>query len=52
MIEKIVLDTAAEVPGVEQATFDEKVAVSKRDCPISRALAGVAELEVDAKLEN
>lgn len=50
VIEKIVLDTTAEVPGVEQAVFDEKVAVSKRDCPISRALAGVAELEVNAEL--
>lgn len=50
VIEKIVLTTTAEVPGVEQAVFDEKVAVSKRDCPISRALAGVAEVEVNAEL--
>jgi osmotically inducible protein OsmC len=50
MIEKIVLTTQAEVPNIDQATFDELVAVSKANCPISRALACVPEIVVDAKL--
>ena len=50
LIEKLVLTTDANVPGVDQAKFDELVAVSKQNCPISRALRAVAELEVYASL--
>jgi osmotically inducible protein OsmC len=50
LIEKLVLITEADVPGVDQAKFDELVAVSKKNCPISRALAAVKELEVRASL--
>lgn len=49
---KIVLDTVAIVPGVDQALFDEKVAFSKANCPISKALAAVPELVVNATLKN
>jgi osmotically inducible protein OsmC len=50
LIEKLILTTQANVPGVDQAKFDELVAVSKRKCPISRALSAVKELEVHASL--
>lgn len=50
LIEKLVLTTEADVPDVDQAKFDELVAVSKQNCPISRALRAVAELEVHASL--
>jgi lipoyl-dependent peroxiredoxin len=50
LIEKLVLTTEADVPGVDQAKFDELVAVSKQNCPISRALRAVKELEVHASL--
>lgn len=50
LIEKLVLTTKADVPGVDREKFDELVAVSKRNCPISRALAAVKELEVNASL--
>jgi len=50
LIEKLVLTTEAEVLGIDQDTFDELVAVSKKNCPISRALAAVKEFEVDANL--
>jgi osmotically inducible protein OsmC len=50
LIEKLVLTTQAEVPGVDQAKFDELVAVSKKNCPISRALAAVKEFEIRASL--
>src|SRR5690606_21753517 len=49
-VTKIELVTVAVVPGVDQATFDEKVAFSKANCPISKALASVPEFAVDAKL--
>jgi osmotically inducible protein OsmC len=49
-ITKIELDTVAEVPGVDQKTFDEKVATSKANCPVSKALASVGEIVVNAKL--
>jgi osmotically inducible protein OsmC len=38
------------VPGVDQKTFDEKVATSKANCPVSKALASVGEIVVNAKL--
>lgn len=50
LIEKLVLTTQANVPDVDQAKFDELVAVSKQNCPISRALRAVSELEVHASL--
>jgi lipoyl-dependent peroxiredoxin len=50
LIEKLVLTTQANVPGVDQAKFDELVAVSKKSCPISRALGAIKELEVHASL--
>jgi len=49
-ITKIELDVVAVVPGVDQATFDEKVAFTKANCPVSKALAAVAEIKVNAKL--
>lgn len=49
-ITKIELDTVAEVPGLDQKTFEEKVASSKANCPVSKALASVGEVVVNAKL--
>jgi osmotically inducible protein OsmC len=49
-ITKIELETQAKVPGVDQALFDEKVAFTKANCPISKALASVPEFTVNAKL--
>lgn len=50
-VTKIELDVAAVVPGLDQATFDEKVAFTKQNCPISKALASVGEIRVNAKLQ-
>jgi len=51
-ITKIELDVAAVVPGLDQKTFDEKVAFTKANCPVSKALASVAEFKVNAKLSG
>src|SRR5512139_1697842 len=48
-IHLIELETEADVPGVDEATFQEKVDYSKKNCPISLALSG-PELRVKARL--
>jgi lipoyl-dependent peroxiredoxin len=49
-VTKIELDVVATVPGLDQATFDEKVQFTKQNCPISKALAAVGDIKVNAKL--
>jgi len=49
-IARIVLDTRAKVPGIEDAEFQELADAAKRNCPVSRALASVASIEVNAEL--
>jgi lipoyl-dependent peroxiredoxin len=50
-VTKIELVTEAVVPGADEALFNDKVAFSKANCPISKALAAVPELVVSAKLK-
>jgi osmotically inducible protein OsmC len=50
-ITKIELNTEADVPGLDEKTFQEKVAVSKANCPVSKALAAVADVSVSATLK-
>lgn len=49
-ITKIHLTCRADVPNVDEATFMEQVEASKTGCPVSKALAGVKEITVDAQL--
>lgn len=51
-ITKIHLTCQANVPGVDEKTFAEKVEASKKGCPVSKALASVKEITVDASLTN
>jgi lipoyl-dependent peroxiredoxin len=39
-ITRIELDTEAEAPGIDDAKFHEQAETAKRNCPVSRALAG------------
>lgn len=48
-ITKIALSTEAEIPGIDDATFQKHALDAKRDCPVSKALAGT-EIHLDAKL--
>lgn len=48
-ITKIELTTEAEVPGIDEDTFQEQAKGAKENCPVSKALAGV-EIHLDAKL--
>jgi len=40
-ITRIELETEAEVPGLEEAAFRELAEQAKKNCPVSKALAGV-----------
>jgi osmotically inducible protein OsmC len=51
-ITKIALSTRGVVPGVDEDTFATAAASAKAGCPVSRALAGVPEVTLDAKLGN
>jgi osmotically inducible protein OsmC len=50
LIEKIELDTIAKVPNIEPTLFDDKVAFSKANCPVSKALASVPTITIKARL--
>ncbi len=45
----IVLDTEAEVPGIDAAKFKERAEGAKRDCPVSKALAAT-KITLNARL--
>ncbi len=49
-ITKIALVTKGKVPGIDQATFSEQAQAAKAGCPVSRALAGVPEITLEATL--
>lgn len=40
-ITKIELNTEAKVPGIDAAVFQEQAEGAKKNCPVSKALAGV-----------
>ena len=45
----IELDTTADVPGITEAAFLEQAEGAKKNCPVSKALAGT-EIKLNAKL--
>lgn len=49
-ITTIALDVEGKVPGIEEAKFLELAEAAKDGCPVSRALAGVPEITLNAKL--
>lgn len=49
-IVKIELETSGDVPGIDDGAFQAQAAAAKAGCPVSRALAGVPEIELRAKL--
>lgn len=51
-ISTIKLTTRARVPGIDDAAFQEAAKGAKEGCPVSKALAGVDEITLDATLES
>ena len=48
VIDRIALTLQATVPGIDEAKFQEIAAAAKRDCPLSKALASVPEITLQA----
>jgi lipoyl-dependent peroxiredoxin len=51
-IDNIKLETEGDVPGIDQATFEEQAEAARAGCAVSRALAGVNTIELTAKLSG
>jgi lipoyl-dependent peroxiredoxin len=51
-ITKIALVTVGQVPGISEAAFVEQALEAKVGCVVSRALAGVAEITLEASLAS
>jgi osmotically inducible protein OsmC len=51
-ITNIALVTVGRVPGIDAAAFAEHAAAAKAGCPVSRALAGVPEISLEASLAS
>jgi osmotically inducible protein OsmC len=49
-ITKVALRVRGSVPGMDEATFVEKAGGAKVGCPVSKALAAVPEITLDAAL--
>jgi len=52
VIDRIALMLKAVVPGIDEAQFQEIAQAAKRDCPLSKALASVAEISLQATLSK
>lgn len=51
-ITKIALQVTGNVPGMSQDDFRQAAETAKENCPVSKALTGVPEITLDARLEG
>jgi lipoyl-dependent peroxiredoxin len=51
-ITKIKLTVEGRVPGVDEAAFREAAEGAKANCPVSKALTGVPDISLDARLQS
>jgi osmotically inducible protein OsmC len=49
-ITKIALTVEGRVPGIEAGAFEEAAQTAKENCPVSKALASVPEITLEARL--
>lgn len=52
VIDRIALTLKASVPGLDAQRFQQIAEAAKRDCPLSKALASVGEITLDASLQG
>ena len=52
VIDRITLTLDAKVPGIDPGQFQQIAEAAKRGCPLSKALASVAEITLAATLRN
>jgi lipoyl-dependent peroxiredoxin len=50
-ITRIDLEVEGEVPGIDEATFQQHAEAAKKGCVVSRALGGVKDITLSAKLK-
>ena len=51
-ITKVALEVVGRVPGMDDAEFEEVAGQAKENCPVSKALAGVPEIDLTARLDH
>jgi osmotically inducible protein OsmC len=51
-ITKIALDVAGRVPGIDAGAFQQAADGANQNCPVSKALTGVPEISLTARLES
>jgi osmotically inducible protein OsmC len=51
-ITKIALEVTGRVPGIDETAFRAAADDAKANCPVSKALAGVGEITLDARFES
>jgi lipoyl-dependent peroxiredoxin len=51
-ITKIALTVEGRVPGIDESAFLEAAEGAKANCPVSKALAGVPDISLEARLEG
>ena len=51
-ITKIALDVAGRVPGIDESAFQQAADGARQNCPVSKALTGVPEISLTARLEG
>src|SRR5437588_9752169 len=51
-ITKIALTVTGKVPGMDDGAFQEAAETAKENCPVSKALAGVPDVSLTARLES
>jgi lipoyl-dependent peroxiredoxin len=49
-ITRILLNTRARIPGIDEDEFRERAEAAKDGCPVSQALAAVESIELEAEL--
>lgn len=52
VIDKISMTLKAEVPGIDESQFQEIAQAAKGECPLSKALASVPEITLEASLQR
>jgi osmotically inducible protein OsmC len=51
-ITRVALDVVGRVPGIDDAEFEQLAGQAKENCPVSKALAGVPEIDLTARLDH
>ena len=51
-ITKMAIEVVGKVPGMEDGAFQEAAQTAKDNCPVSKALAGVPDVSLSARLES